>query len=192
MPSRFRLIAQGVEVAGVNAELDAHPELWSENAYRTGDPNSVHHGVPDIWLRWRDKAELVSPESYREPHHPVFWPAWRLLPSLHPIVRNLSHVVDSVALGGVLITKIPSGGEVKPHIDTGWHAGFYDTKLYLVLRGNPLCLNYCGDDVESFRAGDVWEFPNSVSHSVKNGGPTDRITVIICFRSTAHDLSQTG
>jgi hypothetical protein len=184
----FQLIAAGVDVAGVNAELDAHPELWSENAYRTGNPDSVHHGVPDIWLRWRPLAELVSPRSFREEHFSTFWPAWRALPSLHPIVRNLSHVVDSVQLGGILITRIPAGGEVRPHIDDGWHARFYDTKLYLVLRGNPLCLNYCGDDVENMRAGDVWEFPNSVMHSVKNGGATDRI----CFRTVAHEISQTG
>ena len=185
----FRLLAAGVDVSGVVHELDANPALWDANGYRTEDAASPHHGVPDIWLRWRRKSELVSPDSYGEPHFSAFWPGWGLLPSLHPIVRNLSHAVDAVQLGGILITRVPPAGEVKPHIDRGWHASHYDTKLYLVLKANPLCLNYCGGEVEHFRAGDVWEFPNSVEHSVLNRGPTERVTVIICFRTAAFDLA---
>lgn len=191
--SHFSLIAQGVDVSGVNAELDAHPELWSANQYRTEDPTSPHHGVPDVWVRWRRPEELTGKESHVEPHLSAFWPAWGMLPSLHPIVRNLAHVVNAVQLGGILITKIPPGQQVRPHVDhRGWHARWYDTKLYLTLRANPLCLNYCGDDVENFRAGDVWEFPNSVVHSVVNNGPTDRITCIICFRTMLHDFAQSA
>ena len=181
--NHFRLIAAGVDVSGVNAEMDAAPELWGQNGYRIADPSSPHHGVPDIWLRWRDAADLTTPDAHTEPHFPVFWPAWERLPSLHAIVRNLSHVANATALGGVLITKVPPGKEVKPHVDDGWHARFYDQKYYLVLRGNPLCLNYCGEDVEVFRAGDVWEYPNSVTHSTVNNGHTDRVTCIICFRT---------
>jgi len=188
----FRLIAAGVDVSAVNAELEANPGLWGQNGYRTDDPNSIHHGVPDIWLRWRAKTDLTTPESFREPHFSVFWPAWHALPSLHTIVRNLGHVVNSVQLGGILITRIPAGEQVRPHTDDGWHARHFDTKLYLVLRANALCLNYCGDEVEHYRVGDVFEFPNSVKHSVVNRGSTDRISVIICFRTMAHDAQAAG
>jgi len=187
--SHFRLIAAGCDVSGIVAELDAHPELWDQNTSRTESPMSVHHGVRDIWLRWRDPAYSGS---FDEPHISAFWPAWHALPSLHPIVRNLSHVVNGVHLGGILITRIPAGEQVRPHTDDGWHARHFDTKLYLVLRANALCLNYCGDEVEHYRVGDVFEFPNSVKHSVVNRGSTDRISVIICFRTMAHDAQAAG
>jgi hypothetical protein len=190
--SRFRLIAQGVSVDGVNAELDAHAEWWSENAYRTASTDSPHHGVPDIWLRFRRKEELISPTSFREPHLPVFWPAWRMLPSLHPIVRNLSHVVDSVALGGILLTRIEPGESVAEHVDTGWHALYYDTKVYICLAGNPFSINWVEDEAFSPREGDCFSFSNQKRHRVTNDGPTTRVTAIICFRSISHDISEAG
>jgi hypothetical protein len=189
--SNFRLLASGVEVSGVLAELDAHPELWGQNGNRTDDPASVHHRVPDIWLRWRRRSELTTPESYREPHFSAFWPAWSALPSLHPIVRNLGHMVDSIALGGILITRIEPGQSVKPHHDRGgWHSEWYDFKCYLCLRGNPLSLNWVEDEPFNPRAGDVFEFSNQKVHRVTNDGPTPRVTAIICYRTAAYDLSQ--
>ena len=179
----FRLIAQGVDVSSVNAELDAHPELWNQDSYRTQDPTSPHRGINDIWLRWRHPDELTDAESHREPHFAVDWPAWHKLPSLHPIVRNLSHVVDARYRGGILLTETPPGGQVKPHIDSGWHAEFFNTKLYLVLQSDPRCLHYCADEVENFRAGDVWQYPNNVLHSVVNEGAVAHRNVIICFRT---------
>lgn len=183
--SNFKLIAQGVDVSGVNRELAAQPELWNQNRARTEAADSPHHGVPDIWLRWRVADELTKPEAYAEPHFAVDWPAWHKLPSLHPIIRNLSHVVDARVRGGIMITETPPGGQVKPHIDGGWHAGFFNTKLYLVLYSNPRCLHHCGGDVENMRAGDVWQYPNNVLHSVVNDGDTPHQNVIICFRTEA-------
>lgn len=188
--SNFKLIAAGVETDGVLAQLQAMPEAWNANTYRTATPGSPHKDVSDIWLRWRSYDELSSTKAHREPHFPAFWPAWALLPSLHQIVRNLSHVVSATYTGAILVTRTPPGGSVKPHIDKGWSAQFYDTKLYLVLQSNAKCLNYCGGEVENFRAGDVWQYPNNILHSVENNGETDHINVIICFRTMAHEMAQ--
>lgn len=188
--SNFRLLASGVDVSGINAELDAHPEMWGQNSARTR-PGSPHEGVPDIWVRWRPQSELTSAASYGEPHFSAFWPAWGLLPSLHPIVRNLSHVVNAVQLGGILITRIEPGQSVKPHTDPGWHAKWYDFKCYLCLAGNPLSVNWVEDEAFSPAAGDVFEFSNQKVHRVTNDGPTPRVTAIICFRTVDHDLRST-
>lgn len=181
--SKFRLIAQGVDVSRVNAELDAQPELWNARRYRTEAEDSPHRGINDIWVRWRAAEELTSEASHVEPHFSVDWPAWGALPALHPIVRNLSHVVDARVRGGILITETPPGCQVQPHIDRGWHPEFYDTKLYLVLQSDPRCLHYCGGDIENFRAGDVWQYPNNVEHSVVNRGDAAHRNVIICLRT---------
>ncbi len=181
--SNFKLIAQGVDVSAVNAELDAQPDLWNSYTYRTKDDTSPHKLINDIWVRGRDPAEIEQTGTANEPHFSVDWPAWHALPSLHPIVRNLSHVVDAKVRGGILITETPPGKVVKPHVDTGWHPETYDTKLYLVLKSDPRCLIFCGGDCENFRAGDVWQYPNNVLHSVVNKGQTPHRNVIICFRT---------
>lgn len=189
--SAFKLIASGVDVSRVNAELAAYPEMWGARGYRISDPTSPHHGVPDIWLRHRNLNELDRPNSHHEPHFAEFYPEWWALPSLHPIVYGLMAHMKAVYLGGILITKIPPGESVKPHSDAGgWHAEFNNHKLYLVLKANPFCINYCDGEAENFRQGDVWEFSNLVDHSVVNNGDTERQTVIISMRSEI-EASQT-
>jgi quercetin dioxygenase-like cupin family protein len=177
--SNFKLIAQGVDVSALAAELQAQPDLWNSYQYRTQAPDSPHHGVDDIWVRWRSKDDEGSPV---DPHFAVDWPAWHALPALHPIVRNLSHVVDARFRGGILITQTPPGGEVKTHIDHGWHAEFFTTKLYLVLWSNPRCFIHCDGEEMSCRAGDVLSYPNNVPHGVRNEGATPHCNAIICFR----------
>ena len=177
---RFRMIAHNVDVSGVVAELQAQPELWNENRYRTHNPTSPHHGIDDIWVRWRGEDDPGSPN---EPHFAADLAPWHALPSLHPIVRGLSHMVDARFRGGILITQTPPGGEVKTHVDRGWHAGFYTTKLYLTLWSNPQCVIHCDGQEQSFRAGEVWSYPNNVPHGVRNAGVTPHANVIICFRS---------
>lgn len=179
----FQEIASGIDVAGVLTELEAHQELWNAHPERTAD-GSPHYGVPDIWVRYRAKEELTSPKAFREPHYAEFYPAWKLLPSLERIVFALMAKVRAVGLGGILITKIPAGGGVKPHHDRGgWHAEFYNTKVYVGLQSNPKCINYCEDESIVIKAGDAVTFNNLLTHSVENRGDTDRITLILCFRT---------
>lgn len=178
------MIAAGVDVSGVNAELDAQPQLWGARTYRTAAPTSPHAQANDVWLRYRPLAELTSPDAYREPHFAEFYPEWRLIPSLHPIVYNLMGHLRAVHLGGILITRIDAGREIAPHNDRGsWHAEFMNTKLYLVLRDNPWCLNHCEGDTVHMRTGDVWAFDNLREHSVSNQGQTERRTVIVSMRT---------
>lgn len=176
--SHFRHIASGVEVAAVNAELDAHPELWDQNTARTG-PGSPHEGVPDIWLRTRPPGEHGRDGVFV----PQFWPAWHALPSVAPIAFGLMAMFRAVQLGNILITRIPSGGEVKGHVDRGWSPEFFGVKAYVVLAGNDGCVNWCEDERVVMRTGDIYLFENTVLHGVVNGGATDRKSLIITMRS---------
>ncbi len=188
----FTLIAAGVDVSGVVAELDAHPALWGARPYRTEDPTSPHAAAPDIWLRYRKLAELTSPAAYREPHFAEFYPEWSLVPSLHPVVYNLMAHLRAVHLGGILVTRIMPGHRILPHNDRGsWHAEFMNTKLYVVLKDNPWCLNHCEGDTVHMRTGDVWRFDNLREHSVVNDGPTERWTAIVSMR-TEHEIPRAG
>jgi hypothetical protein len=119
----FRQIARDLDVAPIIGQLDAQPELWDTIGHRTKPVDSPHAGASDIWLRFRDPAELKHPWDYSGPHVPVFYPAWHALPALHPLVFGLMAHLRAVQLGGILITRIPAGGVIKPHHDRGsWHA----------------------------------------------------------------------
>ena len=176
----FELI-DDFDITSAIRQLDAHPKLWDHYPWRT--QHDTFAGTSDIWLRYRDPSELRAPEDFREPHFPVFYSAWDLLPALHPITRRLLSAVGATALGGILITKIPPFGRIKPHHDRGgWHAEFYEKKVYVPLRTNPFCINHCEDESVVMNEGEAWYFNNLVTHSVENHGDTDRITLIVCMR----------
>lgn len=162
-------------------QLDAHPELWNHNPIRTS--HEIFTGTSDIWVRYRDPDELKSPADYSVPHFAKFYPCWDILTALKPIVYRLMSDVGAVHLGGILITKIPPGGQIKPHHDRGgWHAEFYERKVYVPLRTNTKVINHCEEESVVMGLGDAWYFNNLVTHSVVNNGETDRITLIVCMR----------
>lgn len=166
-------------------QLAAKPELWDQNTERTRDPRSPHHGCSDIWLRYN--ALENKGDDYRawtEQHVSSWHPAYRELPALAPIVFNAMHLARATSLGGCLITRIPPGGQVKPHADTGWHPRFYNTKLYIPLIAPGDCTNYSGASRTVMGEGEVWCFDNTIEHAVVNRSKTEaRVTLILSTRT---------
>ena len=179
----FLKLFDGIDPLPALLQLQDNSALWDAYTPRTADPASPHHGVSDIWLRYRPEAELTEPAHYLEPHYPVWWPAWSKLTALEPIVFGLAARCKATAIGGVFLTRIPPGGEVKPHDDAySWHARMFGCKAYVVLSGNGRCVNTCLDEEVVMRPGEAWTFDNLVTHSVRNEGGTDRVTLIVAMR----------
>jgi hypothetical protein len=178
----FQLIHAGLDVAPILAELDAAPELWDADPDRTTRDASPHADSSDIWLRYFPRASLMSDADFNTPGLCEFYPAWHRLPSLHRVVWALMSTLQATELGGCLLTRLPPGGRILPHVDDSWHARHFNRKVYGVLRSNPWCINRCEDEVVSFRAGELWSFVNTVPHSVENLGETERVAAIFCFR----------
>ena len=179
----FVKIAGGIEVLPLLLDLYRTPELWNENTARTGS-DGPFAGTDDVWVRFRDPAELTSPEAFSEPHVPVFYPAWHALPHLRPIVFGIMARVEAVQLGGILITRVPAGKQVAPHDDRGrWHSEWFQTKAYLPLESNPQCYNTCGNEHVVMNVGDCWLFDNLQTHATVNDGDTDRVTLIVSMRT---------
>lgn len=164
-------------------QLLENSQLWNDNKERTTSESNEHREVDDIWLRYAAKDKL---EEHKLPHIPVWYPSWHILTEIKPLVLSIAGVANAEMIGGVLITKVPVGKQVYPHVDTGWHVDFYD-KIYVQLQGNKDQSFYCEDEhgIEKFspKTGDVYLFDNRKKHWVINGSDEDRMTLIICVRT---------
>ena len=170
----IRQVDAGWNVQMLVDQLAKNPQLWNEHPERTEASESPHHGVSDIWVRYNPTGENVE-------HVSEWYPCVHAIPAAWSLAKRVMRRSGAKRLGGVLLTRIPPGGEVKPHIDGGWHAGFYE-KYAVQIKGTR-DQGFFFDDSELHPvAGDVYTFDNSKSHWVKNETEHERITLIVCVR----------
>lgn len=162
-------------------EIEAHPEIWNQYSLRT-EGYGPHSNISDIWVRYNAWDNYLGDRAtFNAEHESSWYPCVEKIPSVKKIVFDLMRKVEATRLGGVLITKIPAGGEVKPHTDGGWHATYYG-KYAVQLKSTPeQAFHFEG---ESFSAlpGECYSFDNSQVHWVTNPSKEDRMTLIICVR----------
>ena len=176
------LIAQGWEVAPLQQQLAAHPELWDEHRARTVIYEGPHGDVSDIWVRYRDFAEFSGDlAAFNEAHASVWYPSVEKIPAAWSLARKVQRFTGCQTLGGVLITRVRPGGQVKPHIDGGWHAGHY-RKVAVQVKGDQQQAFHFDDCELRANDGYVYEFRNDVTHWVTNDSERERITLIVCVR----------
>lgn len=179
----FMQVASGIDVIPTRISLQTQPELWNTHNERKEFDGTSHAGTSDIWVRYNDPAKLAEGyDTFTSEHDSVWHPAYRSLPQLRPIIFGLMARCEATRLGGVLITKIPAGGAVLPHVDAGWHPEYYNFKVYVPIQSNTQCANYVEDERVVMDPGDAWYFDNTKVHEVKNDGTDDRITLIVCMR----------
>lgn len=179
LPYRF-------DVSEAVRQIDAQPDVWNRYRDRLDRYGSPHSGVDDIWVRFNAPENMgAGPEAFFQGEHESAWyPVVHQLPAVWSLVRSLYRRVGGKRLGGVLITRIPPGGEVKPHIDTGWHAGFYE-KFAIQIKGTPEQA-FCFEGTQlSALPGESYTFDNSKLHWVTNDSDTDRMTLIVCIKRDA-------
>ena len=176
----------GIDVAPILAELDAHPEVWDVRPLRK--VTYVHGDISDVWVRfnaWENYDPAGGEEALKrfvlEPHDAVWYPESDCLPSLKTLIFELMCQLRAERLGTVLITRIPPGKKVHPHIDPGWAARFYE-KVAVQLRSAPEQA-FCYEDGRYVcEAGTIYSFDNSQTHWVDNDSAVERITAIICIK----------
>lgn len=179
MPS-FEYVGQ-VDTKMALAELEANSHLFGEFNARKLAPNSPHSEMIDIWLRYGDISEMIKTGDYSKisDMHDSIW--LKSLARCKDICFEVMAMVRGERLGGVLITKLPPGGKILPHTDSGWHAEYYD-KYYVPIKNDKgAVFGFEDGDIES-EAGDVWKFDNSITHWVNNDSNSERIAMIICIR----------
>lgn len=175
-------IASDLPIDGLLHELASSPQVWDEHTSRTAPENSPHHGLSDIWVRYNDWANFTGDSrAFNEEHDAVWLPPSQVLPSAKKLAKLVMAIVGGDRLGMVLITRIPPRGKVAPHIDSGWHAGYYD-KYAVQIKGNAdQAFHFEGESLSS-EPGDLYTFDNAKLHWVTNDSDEERITCIICIR----------
>lgn len=165
------------------AEFLSDCDLWDKHPQRRIAEGSPHSQMTDIWARYKNPGECIKTgdwSSFIEPHESEWLED---LPQVKEICKMLSIYLDGEALGGVLITKLPAGGAIDPHADSGWHASYYDK--YFVPIKNEKGAKFCFDSGEiEPSAGECYAFRNDVTHWVENNSNEERIAMIICIKQT--------
>jgi hypothetical protein len=170
------------DVASLRAALARQPALFGQHGQRGGQ-GSPHQAMTDIWVRF-NAIERLGP-GFTDEHDSVWYPAYADLPELAPVLFGLMAEVQGERLGGVLITKLPPGGVIAPHVDGGWHANYYE-KFYVAVDNPPGALfRFPDGDIEAANGECHW-FDNSVPHGVVNHGDTERIALIVCIRTALY------
>lgn len=182
----FHKLCSGIDVEPLLSALDKNPQLWDQFTVRKDVADGPHGAMSDIWIRYNDIAPFAGRgdfTGFNDAHVPIWYEAYDVLrAALDPILFKLMADVAGEMIGGVLITRIPAGCGIDPHIDRGWHVNYYD-KFYLSLKSAPGATFHCGDEVINPAPGDLYHFDNRLEHWVRNDSDSDRMTLIICIRT---------
>lgn len=180
----FLQIASGMNFVPILHVLSCQPELWDQNTIRTKHPGTAHSDVSDIWLRFNDVSEYErtgDPMTITDDRECIPFPAWEKLPQVRPVIFDLMRTVEGSRLGRVLITRLPAGKRITPHVDGGAPATYFE-RYQIALQSFPGCLFRIGEETVNFRSGDVWWINNCVEHEVVNNSSDDRIALIVDVR----------
>lgn len=168
---------------------------WLESCDLFGEYNqramgeSPHKEMSDIWARYKNPKECIKTGDWSSfgLEHESEW--LKDIPVVKEISDQLMTFLDGERLGGVLITKLPPNGKILPHVDSGWHAEYYD-KYYIPIKNGKGATFLFDNATIQPKEGEVYAFRNDVTHWVENNSNEDRIAMIICIKQS--NLSKEG
>ena len=179
----FLQVAAAADVLPLLLEIHRQPELWDKNPCRLST-RAPHHETQDIILRYKDETPNIASgdwSKFSDEHLPEWYASIDRLPAARRLVADLMARVGGEMLGAVFIYKLKPGAKIHSHIDTGWHAEFYD-KYNVCLQSNASAAFVYEDESMVQKAGDVHLFRNDIVHSVVNSGCDDHIILNVCIR----------
>ena len=174
----FLKVGENVDVIPLMAQIAAKPHLWDENRLRTTHPGTAHFDVSDIWLWFNDVNDEAAVANDREV---IAYRAWHELPQARSLVFGLMQRLDGVRLGRVLITRLPPGKRITPHVDAGAPATYF-TRYQLALQSLAGAVFRIGEERVQFHTGECWQIDNTKEHEVINNSADDRIALIMDIR----------
>lgn len=171
----FQKIADNVHTIDILHTIQRKDWLWNQNTLRTKHPGTAHREVSDIWIWFND---VINTEAVIDDKEVISYPAWTEIPGIRHLVFALMRQVEATRLGRVIITKLPPGKSITPHVDQGAPATYY-TRYQIALQSLPGAIFQIGDEAVNFRTGEIWYINNRVKHSIINNSSDDRIIMIV-------------
>ena len=163
---------EGLDTKAIVEELK-FSEWWDKVDFRTTFKNSPHAQVNDIVLRF---TEIQEYDHIYDSFMCINYDAWYDHPMTVGATLDIMRLVQGVMLGRVVVTRLKPGGEVTPHIDHGISSEIYE-RYQFQLAGE--CDYTVGEETVRMKAGELWVFDNLMTHSVKQVGDEDRVTLIV-------------
>ena len=156
-------------------------DLWDKYPQRRTAENSPHSEMTDIWVRYKNPKECIETGDWSAftRQHESEW--LEDIPSVKEMALKIMSYTEGEKLGGILITKLPAGGRIKPHTDSGWHADYYDKYFISIKNKNGARFHFDGCHIEP-EEGEVYAFRNDKNHWVENDSSEDRVAMIICIK----------
>ena len=178
----FHKITDKMNIGPLLAAIGRNSELWNKNRIRTTHNNSAHVEASDILLRFNKITETSEYLEVLDDLEAIDYPAFKELPQARGIIFDLIRFVEGNRLGRVVITKLAPGAKIRPHLDSGLSAEYYD-RYHVTLKNSEGSIMRVGDEMVCMVPGDIYLFNNQVEHEVINNGTEDRITLIVDIRS---------
>lgn len=175
----IRMLPQTYSVSESVAQIEATPSAWNRHSDRLFKAGP-HREVDDIWVRF-NPIRNMGVGFFTEPHDSEWYEVADDLPAVRKLAEQVYTDAGGSVLGGVLVTRVPAGKKVYPHIDNGWHARQYE-KFAVQIKGNEQQSFNFEDSALSPLPGQSYTFDNSKLHWVNNDSDEDRITLIVCVR----------
>lgn len=105
-------------------------------------------------------------------------------PHLVHLTKLASDVFGQVEIRQAMLTRLSAGGEIKRHRDRGPITA-KSHRVHLGIKTNDQCFFTVGSETIHIPPGEAWAIDNvGKYHSVRNGGSTDRIHLIVDFIDT--------
>jgi hypothetical protein len=95
---------------------------------------------------------------------------------LSPIIKTLESVHDG-KVGKCIFIKLPAHSDVGEHTDKGNYLGAV-RRHHIAITTNEDVSFFVNKEEKNMKVGDCWEINNSLLHSVKNNGETERIHLL--------------
>lgn len=158
--SNVTQIAEDLPVHALRERLALLPELWKLHTERQSYEGTAHAESETIFIR--GPAESSNPLDQLE----CFQDDLVVL-ELGLGLAQLMDAVDSLIgireVGRVMLVKLPPGGRVLPHTDTGLYARYF-ARFHCVIQGK--CWFRCGGESYFPLPGDLFTFNHQIEHDV--------------------------
>lgn len=180
MLHNFTLLANGLDVAPLLAEINANRSLWREETARQDYPGSAHKYTEAIFLRW---CKGKSVEAAFHEIEAFDCHAMDVFTSTHALIDQASARVGAWEVGRVLLVSLEPGAVIYPHSDEGVYADYYE-RFHICLQseeGNAFLTETAADRGEyvHMKPGELWFFNHKAKHMLMNASKKPRIHLIV-------------